>query len=141
MMRSTSVPKSLTLGLAGAITLVLAGTLASPSTSAQPAASQGPDEAVCMVRATPDGRPMPIILPAVSESAMQAQGFVVAPCQEVFPGVASRRAYRNQVCRMASLWREELQRRFEEARGVRPAVLCGMAEQVIGQWDRRGRSQ
>lgn len=115
--------------------------LAPVAAHAQSVPDQDPEGAICMSRVAANGDQLRIILPVQSESAMQAQGYGVVPCQTAFPSAASRLAYRDNVCRIASMWREELQRRFAESRGVRSAILCGMAEQVVGPWDRRGGGQ
>mgnify|MGYP006910663630 CR=1 FL=1 len=90
----------------------------------------------CMIRILPDETTFPIIVQASNTSAMRAQGYEATPCRNVFPTAESRERWRDQICQITSTWRDELQRNFEEVRGVRPAVLCGMAEQAVGQWQR-----
>jgi len=91
-------------------------------------------DAACMSRANSDGSRMAILLPQSDIETMTAKGFSAEPCDADFPTVAEREVYRDTVCMIASMWRAELQDRFERARGERPAVLCGMAEVVAGQW-------
>lgn len=94
---------------------------------------------ICMVRSSSDGAKLYILLPSSDAAAMKAKGFVVAPCEESFKSQADRETFRDNICEIASTWREDLQGHFERERGERPAVLCGMAEMVVGQWKRGGK--
>ena len=87
-----------------------------------------------MVRADDGQNELTILLPELYASSMSAKGFVLVDCAARFASIADRQRYRDSVCEIASSWREELQQYFERQRGERPAVLCGMAEEVVGQW-------
>lgn len=128
----------------GATTLAIVLTASFTAAPQGPALAQseagiGGAEPVCMARTTGDGREFSIIVPATDAGAMRAKGFEPAPCAEEFGSQARREAWRDSICEIASAWREDLQEHFERERGERPAVLCGMAEVIVGQWDRNSR--
>lgn len=91
-------------------------------------------KAVCFVREASDNVGLSIVVPSQSASAMRAKGFKREPCRKNFANAAARNAYRDEVCHMASTYREEQLVSFENLYGERPGVLCGMAEVAISQW-------
>lgn len=92
-----------------------------------------------MVRSSSDGAKLSILLPGSDAATLKAKGFTTAPCDAIFKSQADRETFRDAICEIASTWREDLQSHFERERGERPAVLCGMAEMVVGQWKRGGK--
>ena len=91
---------------------------------------------ICMIRSSSDGAKLSILLPGSDAATLKAKGFTTVPCAESFKSQADRETFRDTICEIASTWREDLQSHFERERGERPAVLCGMAEMVVGQWKR-----
>jgi hypothetical protein len=125
------------LGVALALTLA---SIHSPSAFAQSASDRVdpaavlPSGAVCMSRVIRDDNRFWIIVPSKDVRTMVAKGFVPGPCRMAFGSQEQREAWRDQICHIASSWREDLQDHFEKTRGERPAVLCGMAELAVSQW-------
>ncbi len=105
------------------------------------AAVANPDHApVCMTREyEAEGRKQAfeIITVASDARALRANGFVATDCKTIFPTTAQRERYRDKVCVMAARFSDEVQAQFAELLGERPAVLCGMAELAVGQWEPR----
>ena len=133
----TEIGKKSALGAALALSLV---SITSPSATAQAASDRVdpaavlPGGAVCMSRVIRDEDRFWIIVPAKDARTMMVKGFVPGHCRMAFGSQEQREAWRDQICHIASTWREDLQDHFEKTRGERPAVLCGMAELAIGQW-------
>ena len=94
---------------------------------------------ICMIGTSPYGNRFAIIVPATDTGHMRAKGFEPGQCEDAFASQAEREAFRDSICWIASSWREDLQQHFERERGERPAVLCGMAEIAVGQWEGAGR--
>lgn len=94
--------------------------------------------ALCMIGTPATGGRFAIIVPAADARHMRMKGFEPVQCDDVFASQAERQAFRDSICWIASSWREDLQQHFERERGERPAVLCGMAEIAVGQWERAG---
>ena len=101
-------------------------------------AAQGAGEVsanpVCLVRVGADGKPLAIIVPAVSERAMIDKGFEPQSCEVSFATIPARETYRDVVCHMASSYREDQISVFERRYGERPGVLCGMAQVAVSEW-------
>jgi len=91
----------------------------------------------CMSRQIDDGSRFSIVVPASNAKAMEAKGFQIMRCKGRSEFRRKRVAGRNSVCSIAAIPDEEVQKRFEEKYGERPAVLCGMAELVTGRWERK----
>ncbi len=106
----------------------------------QPAgqASKKPlSDSLCLVRSVGlEGKKtgMAIIVPAAQATAMLKRGFAPVPCQSAFAAPKAATDWRDKVCNMASNPNEKVQDQLEKFLGERPNVLCGMAEQVVGQW-------
>jgi hypothetical protein len=118
-----------------ALASLLAVHFAEEKLGAQPA-QETMASATCMVKLSNDGQKLAVILPHSDAAALQVKGFVQTLCESVFKSQSDRESYRNDICQIASSWREDLQNHFERERGERPGVLCGMAEMVVGQWNR-----
>lgn len=98
--------------------------------TAQPA--NGP---VCMARGD-----LSVILPARDVAALAAKGFTIEPCSKAFATEQSVEKWRDEVCLMAATLNSDVQDTIEQRAGERPAVLCGMAEEVVGAWQ-QGESE
>lgn len=121
-----------------ALATILAGHANAAPQDEEGSATSNPDYApVCMTReeGAPEGA-RSILVPAINVEAMKAKGFVIDDCTRRFRSVAQRRAWRNRICKYAAEQSEVMQRQYEAQFGERPAVLCGMAEMIIGQWVR-----
>lgn len=102
----------------------------------EPASAQGSDgmAKMCMERAA-SGEGMQatqIVVPAAAKATMEAKGFEQFQCGKGGFGVAEQAAFRDKVCGMAANAPTPVQDQLEIAMGERPAVLCGMAELVLG---------
>lgn len=75
-----------------------------------------------------------IVVPTTDVAAMIDRGFRVTPCQQLFTDTTAQIEWRDQVCAMAANQPEGIQLQLERLLGERPAVLCGMAEMVLGPW-------
>lgn len=82
-----------------------------------------------------------IIVPRNSVSVMSAKSFEEFECERGNFGREKQLEFRELVCGMAAQEPEGMQRQLEKIIGERPAVLCGMAETVLGQWDSRENPQ
>jgi hypothetical protein len=91
-----------------------------------------PPEAICMMREQADGTDLSIILPKVFAERLEKRGFVVADCKAAFKSDSRIKAWRDSICDVASNRTEEVQLKYDESLGERPAVLCALAEAVIG---------
>lgn len=103
------------------------------SVLAQSSPPANPPESVCMLK---DGAAdaVKVILPKAAEETMAAKGFVSFDCDRGDFSQAERLSYRDSVCRIAAQETETVQKQFEQVLGERPAVLCGMAELILGAW-------
>ena len=97
----------------------------------------GADDRICMIRSGEEGETA-IVLPTNDREAMMAKGFVDTPCGSAFAGEEDQRRFRDRICYLTASQNENVQQQLEALLGERPAVLCGMAEQVLGQWQRLG---
>lgn len=105
--------------------------------SVGPTSKKPLSDAQCLVRAVGlEGKKsgMAIIVPAAQATAMLKRGFAPVPCQSAFAAPKAATDWRDKVCNMASNPNEKVQDQLEKFLGERPNVLCGMAEQVVGQW-------
>lgn len=91
-------------------------------------------EKICMVLGS-GASSGAIVLSKSDESALLAKGFVRTPCDEAFASEAEQRDWRDRICRFVATAPEGMQKNMEGAMGERPAILCGMAEVVLGPWD------
>ncbi len=124
---------------AATICVLFLSTQGSSPVMAQSGTSTSNTAPVCMVRASASGDELVIVLPTKDVGSMEAKGFSLVPCNQKFGSQARLEAYRDSICTISSNLTEEQQQKFEQARGERPAVLCGMAEVTIGQWVRKGK--
>lgn len=123
-----------------------AGPLEEPTTHeiTQASFERGGDEPVCMVRpvkpagqtdAAQESKNFAIVALPKAATAFEAKGFVRANCSEAgFSKPDDFRAYRDQVCEMATLGNEAVQRQIEQSIGEQPSVLCANAEYWAGAW-------
>lgn len=102
--------------------------------SAQTTSSGAASEKVCMTRAA-NGNSGSIVLPPSAVEAMTAKGFVEEPCAQAFASEAEQFEWRDKICVFAATMPEGMQEQLAGMMGEHPAVLCGMAEQALGQWD------
>ena len=103
---------------------------------------------VCMARALRDvpqvraeqrGQPFQVVTVERAVQTLEARGFVRVDCATADLARADRRAsWRDEICKLASTGNEAAQRQLARAYGEKPAVLCAMAEQVAGPWERGG---
>lgn len=121
-----------------ALATILAGHANAAPQDEEGSATSNPDYApVCMTReegASESARS--ILVPAINVPAMRAKGFINDDCARRFRSITQRRAWRDNICKYAAEQSEVLQKQYEAQFGERPAVLCGMAELVVGQWVR-----
>lgn len=93
--------------------------------------------AICMARELTSGNNLSIVLPSGFEGAMEGKGFQVVTCAEAFRASHQVSAYRDTICDLAANPSELVQEEQEQRFGERPAVLCAMAEAVLGPSVRR----
>ena len=91
---------------------------------------------VCMIRSTEGEQHQPIILPSSDVAAMTEREFAIVPCQSVFLSQEAQLAWREAVCTITATMNENVQAQIALSLGEQPAVLCGMAEQALGPWQR-----
>ena len=85
-----------------------------------------------------DDQAYALIVPARDAAGFKKKGFVEVPCENSSLKDAKAKAdWRDEVCELAAFGNEAVQNQLERALGERPAVLCGTAEQVAGEWDRK----
>lgn len=123
----------LVLSVGGAASICMLP-LALHGLSAQSQPSGPPSERLCMTRAA-DGNSGSIVLPPSGVEAMRAKGFVEEPCAQAFASEAKQFEWRDKICVFAATMPEGMQEQMAGMMGEHPAVLCGMAEQALGQWD------
>lgn len=96
---------------------------------------------VCMIsKSSKDDQTFSIVLPASDAAFMASNGFVATDCRKAFASRADILAWRDHACKFASDPDQRMHELIENRLGVRPAVFCGMAELVIGQW-RQSRTE
>lgn len=78
------------------------------------------------------------ILPEQDAEGLAGKGFARLPCSDAFASLEDAIAWRDKICRVTAVLPESMQGQLGRRLGERPAVLCGMAEQVLGQWDQAG---
>lgn len=78
----------------------------------------------------------PVLVPLSDEAAMLAQSFVAVPCSDTFATTTDQLQWRDFICTTTATQNEDVQRQLVDLLGERPAVLCGMAEAVLGPWQR-----
>ena len=114
-------------------------------------ASDLPENAACMaggwrdvpqVKAAQRGQQFRILVAKSDVKYLEAQGFAEVDCKvSDFASKPKRTAWRDHICDLGSYGNEAVQNQLESAFGVRPAVLCGSAEMVAGQWTPRAKPQ
>ncbi len=140
-------------GMAGlAIGLVLQGIVATSPAYAQdtgdvtltteqkaPVCLTGAWRDVPQVERSQRGQPLQVVVAETDAPGLEKRGFVRTECASVDLAASDKRgAWRDQVCEMAAFGNEAVQNQFEKALSARPAVLCGSAELVAGQWRGQG---
>ena len=79
----------------------------------------------------------PVVVVAASDVAnFMAKRFRPVPCSDGLASDEARADWRDSICEQASDPDERYQKSREQALGERPAVLCGTAALVAGEWDR-----
>lgn len=94
----------------------------------------------CMTRTNADGSKVNVLVPQDNQPAMQAEGYQATPCGSSLGNRDAQRKWRDEICTIAATSGESTQRAVAALVGARPAVLCGMAERVIGSWEQRPSS-
>lgn len=102
---------------------------------AQPPGGSDPAAPLCMAFKNGSDAES-VLVPATDRAAMQAKGFEVRLCAARFGSAAQRGRWRDQICGFAAFQSEPMQEQYERLFGERPAVLCAMAERVVGDWVR-----
>jgi hypothetical protein len=95
--------------------------------------------AVCLSRSldvSEGERQFSVVAPKSNAPALELKGFTHVQCGDAFRSRREALRFRDRVCEIASIPNDRLQDNFERRLGERPAVLCGMAELVVGQWQR-----
>lgn len=123
------------------IALIIAGftatlVLALPS-HAQPQGGGKDLRPVCLKLEVAGEEPFSIIVPAGDADNLKAAGYEDEPCGKAFRSREERTAWRERMCELASVPLEDVQKSFEAKLKVRPQQLCGMAELIVGQWQRK----
>lgn len=98
----------------------------------------------CMARGpnTDGGRITMIVVPSPAVETMSAKGFTEFDCNREGFTLAQQVKFRDEICLIAAEQPEGMQTQLERVMGERPAVLCAMAEIVVGQWNAmEGRTQ
>ena len=98
------------------------------------------DRSDCMIRTNEDGTQVSILVPYENQAAMRAEGFEATPCKDSLGDRVAQMKWRDEICTIAATSSEAIQEALSSMIGARPAVLCGMAEQVIGSWDQQTAS-
>lgn len=125
----------------GTIGIVIVASLGGTSV---PAVAQGQrlvegQDYVCMARTRDDAgeRTTRIVVLTPSVQLMRSRGFAEFGCvQGGFPP-AQQIEFRDEICEITADQPEGMQQQLEAVFGERPAVLCAMAEIVVGEWDAR----
>lgn len=78
-----------------------------------------------------------MLVPRSMVETVGKAGYAPVPCANVFVSVEEQRKFRDAICDFVASQSESQQDQFESANGIRPNVLCAMAEAVVGQWDSR----
>lgn len=109
-------------------------------------ANAEPSEPVCMARSLPNVAQVPaakrgqshrILTVEKSAAALEAKGFARVDCGTAdLRGASQRGQWRDEMCALAASGNEAVQNQLERALGERPAVLCALAEQASGPWQR-----
>lgn len=136
-----SASKRLQIGLASIVAILFATLAKLPS--AQEADAEVRDDnaqvvGVCMINEH-RGSTLTIIVPQRDAKGMRGKGFKRIPCPsgKRLADSAELLEWRDKICTAAANGSQVFQKQFEGRYGERPAVLCGMAEQVSGQWKRK----
>lgn len=124
--------------LTGLLSLAVASIPASAQTSQETkGAIQAKAVPVCMARVLKDGTRLTIVAPDTQLKTLLKYGFVVELCAARFAESGSQEmSFRDEMCEITASQPERVQELVEERYGLRPSVLCGMAELALGQWVR-----
>lgn len=137
MSNPTKMPTK--LGTIGIVIVVSLGGTSMPAMAQGKELVEGQDY-VCMARTREEAgeKTTRIVVPAPSIEFMQAKGFAEFDCiRGGFPPVQQVK-FRDEICEITADQPEGMQQQLEGVFGERPAVLCAMAEIVVGEWDARG---
>lgn len=125
----------------GAGACLLTATFAGPTDApwAQVASVNDESTFVCMQRhrGEPGEKVTQIVVPRRAIGAMEMKGFEEFDCTRGGFPPAQQAKFRDEMCQIAADQPEAMQRQLEHVLGERPAVLCAMAEIVVGEWDAR----
>lgn len=127
----------LTVTQAGiAVVLTIASLNSLPALGQVAQHPEDPSATVCVMRERVTGEVVQTFLPARHVPEMLRGGYSLVPCQQAFSNEAEMIAWRDEVCRMASINDRGLQLQLEGILGKHAAVLCGLAESIKGRWTR-----
>ena len=123
------------------IALIVAGLTASlaialPSHAQSQGGGKG-SRPVCLTLETDGQEPFSVIVPRDDAGNLEAFGYQRQPCRKAFRSRAKIVEWREQMCELASVPLEDVHKSFEARLKVRPQQLCGMAELIVGRWQRK----
>lgn len=132
-MRKSKTQTGLIVAIISGLGLLTAGWAAPVSAQNENAASR--TKPICLVRpsANLNVAPSRIIAPEAARKTLEGKGFEEFVCGKVGFSLPEQIRYRELVCKIAHEETEGMQRQFEGILGERPAVLCAMAELVLGE--------
>jgi hypothetical protein len=94
----------------------------------------------CMARqldSRAGARPFAVLVPRSMVETIGKAGYAPVPCANVFASVEEQRKFRDMICDFVATRADDQQDQFERGSGLRPNVLCAMAEAAVGPWDAR----
>ena len=122
-----------------AVGLTASLALALPSHAQSQSGGKG-SRPVCLTLETAGQEPFSVIVPRDDAGNLEAFGYQRQPCRRAFGSRAKIAEWREQMCELAAVPLEDVQKGFEARLKVRPQQLCGMAELIVGRWQRKKSS-
>lgn len=126
-------PPSKSLPWLFTLTVAVAASL-SGAVSAQSINADSQDLRVCASRTLESGREIEVVAPAQASSSLERAGFMVSACKGSASATTLRESWRDGVCETAARRDEFVQAQAEKVFGLRPSVLCALAEIEAGAW-------
>lgn len=121
--------------------LVMAGLAASLAVAfpshAQTRAGASGSQPVCLTLESAGQSPFSVIVPREDAGNLEALGYKRQPCRDAFGSREAIAQWREEMCELAAIPLEDVQRAFEARLRVRSQQLCGMAELIAGRWQRK----